>query len=208
MRLNILRPICDLFGRHPGEAAWIVGAGPSLLHLRPEHISGKGPIIAINLSLPHVESLALPNAIYSMQKDGCLGSRFRGLPDDHRCGDLVVAPKKPDIPVLLHEFSKNCLRDHPSRFYFTCGELCCGLHSISAILAVSLARRMGCGLLTLVAFDGATSGDIRSGVGKPDNEHYIGQRTATLAALDSLCELVEPQPDGTLRRWSYLGEPV
>jgi hypothetical protein len=67
---------------------------------------------------------------------------------------------------------------------------------------------MGCGLLTLVAFDGATSGDIRSGVGKPDNEHYIGQRTATLAALDSLCELVEPQPDGTLRRWSYLGEPV
>ena len=49
--------------------AYIVGRGPSLAHLRAEHI-GPGLVLTLNGAIPAVDALMLPNVVVSLQNDG------------------------------------------------------------------------------------------------------------------------------------------
>lgn len=63
-----MRLIIELDRLYPGQTLWAVGRGPSLANLQAKHF-GEGPVIAINQAIEVVETLNLPNPVYSMQKD-------------------------------------------------------------------------------------------------------------------------------------------
>ena len=63
-----MKPISALSNLYRGEVLRVIGSGPSLAVLTPIEI-GAGPVIAINYALRKVETLNLPNKVYSMQKD-------------------------------------------------------------------------------------------------------------------------------------------
>ncbi len=63
--------IAPLKRKHAGTCAYIIGKGPSLMHLRAQDI-GPGPVIVLNEAVAIVQQLGLPNPVYSMQKDGCM----------------------------------------------------------------------------------------------------------------------------------------
>lgn len=63
-----MKLIAELNGLYPGETLRVIGSGPSLAALTRNEI-GAGPVVAINFAIRKVETLALPNSVYSMQKD-------------------------------------------------------------------------------------------------------------------------------------------
>ena len=139
----------DFKGLYPGQTAWIVGKGPSLLHLRKEHL-GEGPVITINESILIVQELGLSNSIYSMQKDGEYGIGH------------AVHPRM-YIPVILQRpgYSENDLPLHPLRTWVAPEDY--GFHhaEMSIRLCVAIAKEMECGRITFVCCDSLVNGDVR-----------------------------------------------
>lgn len=73
-RIRNMKPISELRNAHLGLPCYIIGMGPSLLRLRPEHLmEPTAVIIALYESVLIVEHWNLPNPLYSMQKDNITG---------------------------------------------------------------------------------------------------------------------------------------
>ncbi len=156
--------------KHKGQTAWIIGKGPSLQRLRKEDI-GEGVVIAINEAIMPVESLGLPNPIYSMQKDG--GNRRRPSKDnlcpdcDHsgQCGDVcgdMIRPTNGAI-LLLHEGeSKYCFPDYPRRYVLNLKNFNLPGNIFSLTFALKTAQYMGCVKFRFVSCDAHALGDLNS----------------------------------------------
>jgi hypothetical protein len=143
-----------LRGKHPGETCWIVGKGPSLEHLKAEHI-GEGPVIAINQAILSVDRLGLPNAVYSMQKDAN---------GPYRMGKSWVEPLPGDT-LLVHrpESSWFCFPGHKPRVEWDNTEhfglvWCCP----SITSAIEMAWWYGCDSVVLLCMDASVNGDSRT----------------------------------------------
>lgn len=156
---------------YPGQTAYIVGRGPSLLRLTAEDF-GIGPVLVLNHAIVTIRKLGLPNPLYSLQKDGCL-----------------TPPQEPETLVLSQAQSPRCFRDYPRRVVMDVRRL--GLHRncMSATWAVALANQMGCTSVLMLAMDSFTKGDFRTVV---DDEletvgrgylHAAHQATAHAAKL-------------------------
>jgi hypothetical protein len=143
----VLETLRDLY---PGQTAWIVGKGPSLMHLQAEHF-GEGPIITINESVLIVQDLGLSNPIFSMQKDGDAGIGHAVYP-------------RADIPVILQRpgYSEKSLPEHALRIWVTPQQDFGLQHSeMSVRMCVRIAKVMGCTRIMFVCCDSLVNGDVR-----------------------------------------------
>lgn len=163
----------DLRGIHLGERIFITGSGPSLARITLEMVPG--PIIAINRSLLSVRGFPVP--IYSLQKDGCVPHDIGGwYPDQRVCygspcvaGPLFIEPRSPEVLVCSAAESWDCFTDYPARVVVDVeDEFKVPWFTMSAAVAVHLARLMGAASVTMVAHDAHTTGST---------DHYMGDGT-------------------------------
>lgn len=147
---------------HTGQTAVIVGRGPSLLRLHPADF-GTGPVIALNHAIIQVRRMEPLNPVYSMQKDGCIPhGREASVPLGCVCpSDRMVAPMEPETLLLSAAESGRCFPDYPRRYVFDPAAFGLRWHTMSAVVAVRLAREMGCTSIRMLAHDAYAHGDLR-----------------------------------------------
>jgi hypothetical protein len=141
----------------------IVGRGPSLLRLTSDDFP-RGPVITINLAILEVRKLGLTNPVYTMQKDGCIKHSAQYVPAKRcRCPNpaRMVPPIMPETVVLSVAESSRCFRKYPNRIVVDVQkEYGIPWWSMSALLAVRMAKRIGATEIRMLAFD-AARGDSR-----------------------------------------------
>jgi hypothetical protein len=139
-----------LRGAHPGETAWIIGKGPSLQYLKVSDI-GDGPVIALTESIAKVESLGLSNPLYNTQKDTCVD-------------DYPTPPAPKGATLLVHRLESNDRHpDYRPRFVFDCPkDFNLPAHAFSSIVAVEIAKLMGCVKVVFIAHDAVTTGNLET----------------------------------------------
>lgn len=156
--------INDLADRYAGMPGYIVGKGPSLEHLRSFHFKMElSPVIVLNDAIIKVQSLDLPNDIYSLQKDGC-GKRLLSDQCKPDCGGRphMVYPQDESITLIQQRvFSPYCLPRHKNKIWIEAiAEL--GIDEpaeMAVVMAMELARIMGCGRLVMVSCDSLLDGN-------------------------------------------------
>jgi hypothetical protein len=141
----------------------IVGRGPSLLRLTPDDFL-RGPVITINLAIIEVRKLGLTNPMYTMQKDGCIKHSAQYVPPKRcHCPDpaRMVPPIMPETVILSVAESSQCFRKYPNRIVVDLQrDYGIPWWSMSALLAVRMAKRWGATEIRMLAFD-AAHGDSR-----------------------------------------------
>jgi hypothetical protein len=191
--------IGELAERHRGETAWIVGRGPSLLELTAADI-GPGPVIALNNAIVQVRALALPNPLYSLQKDGCYGGAVP-LEDRWPCGSCprapIVAPRPPETLLVSADEAPWCLETYVPRYTFTVYSLGLPAANMSAPVAVQLARLMGARAIVMVAHDAYRSGDAR----RVEADGQVVLEPDALSAYAQAGELAMAAADGLALAW-------
>lgn len=161
--------IQTLKGKHLKQPAWIVGKGPSLRYIKKEHF-GEGIVITLNESIVDIESLNLPNPLYSLQKDGGSGRHhtFDNLSPNcdftPNCGGHCGTMIRPRYAtLLLHDLeSKYCFANYPNRVVFDLKTLGLDANIHSAVFVTMIALYMGCTKLNYLCFDASTTGDNRA----------------------------------------------
>jgi len=161
-----------LKNKHVGEAVWIIGKGPSLKFLKPQHI-GEGPVIAINQAIKKIDALGLPNTTYGMLKDGG-GKReyapdnlnpecgFQGECSEDFCGFFV---SEKGAALIVHDIESGyCREDYQPRYVFNLQELGLSGNVYSLIAAVRIAELMGCERFNFVSCDAHAIGDTQGDV--------------------------------------------
>lgn len=130
----------ELHNLHAGQSVYIIGKGKSLRYLQRRHI-GHGVVIAINQAILAVESLGIPNPIYSMQKDG----------------ESMIQPADTTTLLLQKGYSDLYYYDHPMRFVLDTEPT-----QMSVIDCIDLAEWMGCNRFVFIAFDSLTHDDYET----------------------------------------------
>ena len=119
-----------------GQTCYIVGKGPSLDHLRSEHLGSECPVIALNESIHSVEDLEpCPRHLYLMQQDTGIN-----------CRPKVAIP-------LLYYYIKHLYPEIGTRFVFTDTDFGRSRHGLTVLVAIACAKYMGCTKVVLVSFD-------------------------------------------------------
>lgn len=186
------RSMAEVKGIHKGQDVWIVGKGRSLEFIRKDHF-GEGVIITLNQAIIAIESLCLPNFVYSSQKDGGIKTKGRknqalklpGLSPEcnfsHQCGDVcgpLVRPKR--ATLLLHSLeSKYCFSSYIDRVVFDLRTLGLQSNVYSAVFVVKIALYLGCCKFHFLCFDSSTQNDNRAfipGEGIDSRASYGNQR--------------------------------
>lgn len=151
---------------HVGETATIMGLGPSILLLKAKDFP-PGPIITINHAILHVRKFGLPNAIYTMQKDGCTphggGNEPRrvNMPIRHCVcpSPRTIKPIEPEILLLSMMESSHCFPKYPLRHVFDVqADFGIPWNTMSVPVAARIAHWMGCAGLHMIGHDAYTRG--------------------------------------------------
>lgn len=153
-----------LRGIHQGEAAWIVGKGPSLGNLRAEHF-GEGPVIALNQAIVMVERLSIPNPIYSLQKDGCgyVGKHSHCLQREDV--DWMIRPKHATLILQDTEgYSRDCLQNYEPRVLIDPVRDLGFKHldTMAVRMGIAIAKRMGCIFIVMMCCGSLVNGNIET----------------------------------------------
>ena len=136
-----MKQIRALQNLYPGETLRVVGSGPSLAELTTNQI-GPGPLVAINYAIRIVESLLLPNPVYSLQKD------------------LPFAPGS-SVPILAH-LRESAQNGDFGDYVFDCeGDFGVPWDTPSIVVCLHLAKLFGCSSVEYWACD-SFRGDLRS----------------------------------------------
>lgn len=166
---------------HHGSIISIIGKGPSLQYLAPEHLQSN-PVIALYEAIIPVELMQLNNPIYSLQKD-----------------DVLTVPKR--ATLLLHEHeSKNCLPNFNPRIVFNNDQFGIPWNAFSQITAVKIAQWMGANRIQFICFDSFTTGSNATyvpgkGIIDKDHDNYPKQKVKIadfLLTFDH--EFITPEP--------------
>lgn len=166
---------------HPGSTISIIGKGPSLQYLRPEHL-GSDPVIALYQALIPVEEMQIDNPIYSLQKDHA---------------DTV--PKRGILLLHLHE-SKDCLPNYQPRIIFDNNLFGIAWNAFSQITAVKIAQWMGAERIRFICFDSFTTGSNATyipgkGITDKNHDNYPKQKNKIADFLLTFeHEFITPQP--------------
>ncbi len=138
--MRSLPNIDSLKDLYPGGTLHVIGSGPSLAQLSPDQV-GEGPVVAINYAIRTVETMGLPNPVYSMQKDQAFTL----------C----------DAPVLAH-LVESARNDDFGEFVFDCvGDFGIPYNAPSVVVALHFARWFGCEKAVYHCCD-SFCGDFRS----------------------------------------------
>jgi len=193
----------ELKDRHKGETAWIIGKGLSLRFLKKSDF-GEGPVIAIYEALIPIETMRLPNPLYSLQKDGGrLKKRLHQMDAecDHQteCDfcEWVVRPLT--ATLLLHELeARHCFKDYSPRYTFTLDEIGMQENQFSLACAIKIAQYMGCDKVRFVSCDVHATGATGNIVPLFDQSYYdwiYGEQKKILPKyLEGVdCEWVTPE---------------
>lgn len=173
--------IAPLKDRHRGQTCYIVGKGPSLANLQAHHF-GPGPVLVLNEAIRYVQTMGLPNQIYSMQKDGCMTEDPHNIPRPCSTCHAHETPWQrapvtnpyPGIAVLFSQhLSSWCLHGRPNRYVFTDAELGYDGYplTMSVLETVPLARHFGCTAVVMMCFDSLVNNDLRT-VSVIDGQHF------------------------------------
>lgn len=183
-----MKDISHLKDRHVGERVYIVGMGPSLLNLTPEHF-GPGPIIACYESIHLIERWNLPNDVYSLQKD-----------------NITWMPKR--APLLLHSWESyrqhDRYGDYEPVYVFDTQADFDNEFTNTSFTSVSIALLMGARQLTIFCFDMTTHGDstraiVLNGEFVKDDtpDKFLKDETGVIAQLmekfNAECTYVTPE---------------
>lgn len=135
--VQTVSPISALKNAHIGTVCTVVGSGPSLKRLTAQHIPYAGPVIAVNYAIQVVETLGLPNQVYSIQKD-----HHYVLPLSATL--LTHAPESGWWDGIANQYLFDNVADFDNRWEAPSVEVC-----------VDLARLMGCVKVVYLCCDGA-----------------------------------------------------
>lgn len=132
--------LTNLKNIHNGQPIYIVGKGGSLNNINQNQIAKNGVIITLNEAITKIESLNLPNKIYSLQKD------------------IYTTPVKQTTTLLLHTHESIPLHQGglPEHLKFDNLELGLDVISFSALTAIQIGKLMGGAKFYLVSFDSVT----------------------------------------------------
>jgi hypothetical protein len=169
-------------GKHSGQNVYIVAKGTSLNFLTKELI-GEGIVITLNQAIEKVESLNLPNTIYSMQKDRIVS---------------MISDK--NTLLLQTGYSANEGKEIKGLIYeeFATEDLGLAHDAFSAIAAIRLGLWMGCSYFYLISFDSCTNGDLKTFDGsKPYFENaYVSQKHRMKPYLEEIkYEFITPKQE-------------
>ena len=143
-RIENPQHVMNLTQKYPGKIATIVGKGPSLDFLSEHHFEGSGnPVIAINQAIHKVEAVApllLRDDLFILQQDQGIDCR----------------PQRAQL--LLHATLKHLYPEITNRFLFQDRTFGYGARQLSVIMAIKIAKLMGCTQLNLVSFDASVNG--------------------------------------------------
>ncbi|KKN46752.1 hypothetical protein LCGC14_0669760 [marine sediment metagenome] len=128
------------------EHVYIVGKGPSLDHLAPEHFPNtKSPIIGINEAVHQIEKLDLPNQIFCVQQDSKLKD--------------TCYPKKGILLVSSKAVQWYAGRDRV--YCFDNEHYNLSKNTLSVAAAIEICRSLGAKKFTLISFDACVNNDVR-----------------------------------------------
>lgn len=146
--------IMALKNAYPGETAWIVGRGPSLLNVAKETF-GAGPVICLNESIINISRMRLPNDVYTLWRNGDV------LPDLPKYGAAMILCEN---QVLSDPPSAKQFTDYHLRYTFECKrDLGCDPPAtFTHKAALEIAVLMGCSKVVMIGFDSCTTGDQRT----------------------------------------------
>lgn len=120
--------------------AYLVGKGPSLDRLSPDHFPDpKAPVIAINEAIHPLEKLNLPNPIFCIQQDASLGSKCR--PKYSKWIVSRQALKASGADVAINAFS------------YVPEDIGHSTTSLTGMVAITLLHQAHYSSLTMLAFD-------------------------------------------------------
>ena len=137
--------LSELEQKYKGETCYIIGKGPSVQYLDESYFPTNGPVIPINETYEKVESLNIPNPVYSLQKDIGFG-----------------VPKKATLLVHCWEDSSQFAKDYTPRIEFNCNDFGLNRNTFSAIVALKFSQLFGCKEVKLISFDSCTIKDYRT----------------------------------------------
>ena len=144
-----MKTISGLTGAHKGEVLTVIGRGPSLTRLQPEHLDGV--VMAINHAIEQVESLQPSNPLYSLQKD-----------------HLYMLPVR--ATLLLHELEAlteiNSVKYEPTYSFDAERDFNVRWNVPSVVVAEKFANWFGCKRVIYLCCDAATDG-ITEAYGQP-----------------------------------------
>ena len=138
-----MNTISGLTGIHKGETLTVIGRGPSLARLQPEHLDGA--VMAINHAIEQVESLQSSNSLYSLQKDHLYMLPVRATLLLHE----LEALKEIDNVDYEPAYSFNAEQDFNIRWDIP-----------SVVIAEKFANWFGCEKVVYLCCDAVTDGDI------------------------------------------------
>ena len=138
-----MNTISGLTGIHKGETLTVIGRGPSLARLQPEHLDGVA--VAINHAIEQVESLQPSNPLYSLQKDHLYLLPVRAALLLHELEALMETKDVDYEPA----YSFNAERDFNVRWNIP-----------SVVIAEKFANWFGCEKVVYLCCDAVTDGDI------------------------------------------------
>jgi hypothetical protein len=148
--------IKSLKDKHKGKTCYIVGTGPSISNINKETFDSGCPIITLNDVIEKVEVLDLANPVYAMQKDGggylsnkCTDTQAAFFPRPQKATLLVHAKES----IFLHDdYSPRIIFDNETDFNLP-------WNAFSAIIAINIAKLMGCSDIIFIGFDAITNGN-------------------------------------------------
>ena len=151
------------------KGCYIIGKGPSLDNLVFEDFKDDWPILCLNESIHKIESLGLINDIYVMQQD-----------------DTITDTCKPQKATML--ITRKCesfYKDIVNKLFFSVGQFGLGEKSYSVIVAIRMARFLGCKELVLYGFDAVKNGncDYAECIGHPSSDGGMPDRFTRHKAL-------------------------
>jgi hypothetical protein len=153
--------------RYKGKAAYIVGKGPSLTKLTKKAFETGCPVFAVNEAFTTLDKLGLESLIGVQQDNGpgqCLKSSSGAFG--------LVGPNA----WSLYKGVGNVGLINPGMFNLA-------VNSLTALLALHLAKYFGCEEYRMYAFDAVTNGNCEYAPGIKDNTNLPPRRFIRFGAI-------------------------
>jgi len=177
------KELSDYEDKHVDTKAWIIGKGPSLDFLKKDDLDG-GVVICVNDSIKKINELEVDQPVYVIQQDSNLREECRPTNTDHI--------------LIVNRGSKGWYADYRNRVPITPQALGVNHAGPTVILAIVIAKFLGCKEICFVSFDAATDlncdyakiiGHLSTEGGNPNR--FLGHKKIILHKADEYKLFVE-----------------
>lgn len=152
---------------YAGKAAYIIGKGPSIVNLKKKTFEPGCPVIALNEAFTFMDKLEL-EGLYGCQQDANPGDTLSSKSGAVGFAGPNAWPK--------YKASTNVVLYNPSFFGLTA-------NSLTAMVALHLAKYMGCVEYRMLGFDSVITGDCSYAAGIKSHTADDPKRFVRYAAI-------------------------